>query len=342
MQIETLGIDLGKSTFHVAGSDAAGRLVLQRKFTRLQLLRFTRQLTPCRVGMEACGGAHQLARELVGQGHDARLLPAQYVRPYVKTHKNDHRDAEAIAEAVQRPQMRFVPIKSLEQQDVQVLHRHRQRLVRRRTSLMNQLRGIIYERGHTAAKGKIALRRLMAEVLGDAAPSELTPMLRTVVEDLNDEWHWLDARIEKIDNQLLTICRSSEAARRISCIPGIGPITATAIVAAIADGSSFRRGRDFAAWLGLVPRQHSTGGRQRLLGISKRGNSYLRYLLVHCARSVHRVLDRQQTALGRWVGRLEVRAHCNVMLVALAAKLARIAWSVLRHQSDFDTQLAAA
>ena len=341
MQITTLGIDLGKSTFHVSGTDAGGRIVLQRKFSRRQLLQFTAQLEPCRIGMGACGGAHQIARVFTAQGHDARLMPAQYVRPYVKTHKNDHRDAEAIAEAVQRPQMRFVPIKSLEQQDIQILHRHRQRLVRRRTALINQLRGIIYERGYTTAKGKVALRRLVAEVLGDTSSTELTPMLQQVVRDLYDEWLWLDDRIGGIDDQLTSLCRQSEVARRIATIPGIGPITATAVVAAVADGSAFGRGRDFAAWLGLVPLQRSTGGRSRLLGISKRGNSYLRYLFVHCARSVHRVLDREQSALGRWIGRLEQRAHCNVMLVALAAKLARIAWSVLRHRSEFELGLAA-
>lgn len=341
MEITTLGIDLAKSVFHVVACDAAGRVILQRKVSRSQLLRFTAELAPCRIGMEACGGAHQLARELMAQGHDARLMPAQYVRPYVKTQKNDHRDAEAIAEAVRRPQMRFVPIKSLEQHDIQILHRHRQRLVRRRTSLVNQLRGIIYERGRVTAKGKVALRRLAAEVIGDTASTTMTPLLREVVQDLYDEWLWLERRIDAIDRQLLRLCRQSDAARRLATIPGIGPVTATAVVAAIADGSLFNRGRDFPAWLGLVPRQLSTGGRQRLLGISKRGNSYLRYLFVHCARSVHRVLDRERSALGRWIGRLEGRAHCNVMLVALAAKLARITWSVLRHQTEFDLRLAA-
>ncbi len=343
MQTVTLGIDIGKAVFHLIGLDARGKIVLRRRVARAQLLRLTANLPACLVGMEACGSAHHLARALRAQGHEVRIIPAQYVRPFVKTNKNDYRDAEAIAEAVTRPTMRFVPVKTEEQQDIQAWHRQRQRLIRRRTALINQIRGMLYERGITAPTGPHSLAKVLAEVTATENEVPLTPLLRRLVQDLWDEWRWLDDRLKAIDAELHRLCRASELARRLAEVPGVGVITATALVAAVADASAFARGRDLAAWLGLVPKQHSTGGRTQLRGISKRGNSYLRMLFVHCARALSRVLDREGSPLGRWLKERERRAdHRNVATVALANKLARIAWAVLRRGTPFEPSLAAA
>jgi transposase len=341
MQVTTLGIDIGKTVFHLVGLNATGQVILRRKVSRAQLFRVTADLQPCRIGMEACGSAHHLARGLREQGHDTRIIPAQYVRPFVKTNKNDTVDAEAIAEAVLRPTMRFVPIKSEEQQDLQAIHRHRQRLIGRRTALVNQIRGMLYERGITAPQTTSALAKKLAEALAVDGDHGLTTLLRELLQEMREEWLWLDARLSAIDDKLRYLCRQSEMTRRLVAVPGIGVITATALVAAVSDGSGFSRGRDLAAWMGLVPRQHSTGGRARLGGISKRGNSYLRMLFIHCARALLRVLDRKGPPLGQWAARLEERAHRNVVIVALANKLARVAWAVLRPGAGFDRGLMA-
>jgi transposase len=283
-------------------------------------------LPPCRIGMEASCGAHHLARRLAALGHAVKLMPAQYVRPFVKTNKHDRADAEAIGEAVQRPQMRFVPIKSAAQLDLQALHRARDRLVTSRTGLINQIRAFLLERGITLRQGRQALAKALPELL---ATDELSPLLRDLLARLRAQWHALDVEITALDRQILAIARADARAGLLMTIPGIGALIATALVAAIDRGQAFGRARDLACWLGLVPRQHSTGGKVQLLGISKRGNGYLRRLLVHAARAAQRGARTHDDRLGAWLRGLEARAHRNVATVALAAKLARWSWAVL-------------
>ena len=330
--INTLGIDLAKYSFHIVGQNAAGVIVTKKKLSKAQLLTMTAKMPKCLIGMKSCSGSHHLARELVRQGHDARLIPAQYVKPFVKAHKNDERDAEAI----QRPTMRFVPIKTEDQLDLQALHRIRERLVSRRTSLINQLRSFLLERGVTIAKSRRALETALPNIMANAS-IPISTRMRTLIGDMIDEWRQLDERIDQITGEIELLAKAEEGAVRLTSIPGVGPITATAMVAAIGHGDAFERGRDFAAWLGLVPYQHSTGGRQKLLGISKRGNRYLRTLFVHAARSIARFLiGRATTPLGRWMTALAARVHGNIAIVALANKLARIAWAILRSAGSFD------
>jgi transposase len=328
MGLAAIGLDLGKSVFHVVGTDAEGAVVLRKRLSRSQLLAFFAELPPALVGMEACCGSHWLARELVRLGHDARLMPAQYVRPYVKSQKNDTVDAEAIAEAVRRPGMRFVPIKSPEQLDLQALHRVRERLVGRRTSVVNQIRGFLIDRGLTVPAGIAALRRRLPELL--ARPDErLSPRMRALLGVLWDECCDLDDGIERLGQEIAALAAEDDACRRLMEVPGVGPIVATALVAAIADGAAFRRSRDLSAWLGLVPQQVSTGGKARLLGITKRGNAYLRRLFIQGANTVRLNLRRERHRLGPWLDALEARAPKNVAIIALANKLVRIAWAVL-------------
>ena len=336
MAIATLGIDLGKSVFHLVGQDVQGTTVLRRCMSRRQLITLTATLPACRIGMEACCGAHCLGRILAMQGHDVRLMPAQYVRPFVKSHKNDYVDAAAIAEAVQRPSMQFVPLKSEAQLDQQALHRVRDRLVRRRTAVINQIRAFLLERGVTVAQRRRNLELALPRILADEV-LQLSPRLRLLLAELREEWRELDCRIEALTREIETAAKADPACRRLLTIPGVGPMTASALVAAIGDGSAFGRGRDLAAWLGVVPHQHSTGGKTRLLGISKRGNSYLRRLFIHGARAVIGSLAARPTPLGRWIAALLTRAHGNVAVVALANKLARIAWAVLRGATPFET-----
>jgi transposase len=328
MNVHVLGIDIGKTVFHLAGLDESGKVVVKKQCSRSQLLRYTANLSIHVIGMEACPGAHYLARELNAQGHEARLMPAQYVKPFVKTNKNDFIDAVAIAEAVQRPTMRFVPAKTDDQLDLQALHRVRTRWIRRRTSLINQIRGLMLERGITVRKGPEYLRKYLPGILEDAE-AKLTPRMRLLVATLKREWEQLESQILTADEEINRWSQTNESCRRLQTVPGIGPITATALVAAIGNGNDFRRGRDLAAWLGLVPRQYSTGGKQRLLGISKRGDPYLRQLFVHGARGAYHWLKRDQLALGRWLEQLESRSRRSTSIVALANKLARIAWAVL-------------
>jgi len=328
MAIVTLGLDLGKNWIHMVGLDEDGRIVLHRRVRRDRLLAQTVNMPTCLIGMEACCGAHHLGRSLEAQGHTARLMPPQYVKPFVKSNKNDYRDAEANAEAVQRPTMRYVPLKSEAQLDLQTIHRVRQRLVGRRTALINQLRAILLERGITVPQRRRILERRLPGILADEQ-NGLSPRIRHLIEDLRAEWHELDARIEAFNAELTSTAREDDACRRLCEIPGIGVLNATALVAAVGNGATFDKGRDMAAWLGLVPRQHSTGGKQRLLGISKRGNKYLRTLLIHGARAALPHLAARDDALGSWLRALLARVHRNVAVVALANKLARIAWAVL-------------
>jgi len=280
------------------------------------------------IGMEACRGAHFLGRALREQGHEVRLIPAQYVKPYVKTNKSDYIDAEAIAEAVGRPTMRFVPIKTDDQLDLQSLHRVRERWVMRRTAVINQIRGLLFERGITLRKGRCHLETALPDILEDA-DSKLSSAVRLLLVQLKMELAQLAMRLEEADALIQKTAQESEVCRRLDTIPGIGPVTATALLAAIGNGGAFRKGREFAAWVGLVPREHSTGGKQKLLGISKRGNGYLRRLFVQGARAVLQFREKQSPGLRAWLAQLTSRTHYNVAGVALANKLARIAWAVL-------------
>lgn len=338
--IAVLGIDLGKNSCSLAGMDATGAVVMRKRMTRDAIVAFATTLPACVIAMEACCGAHFLGRTLALYGHTIRLMSPEYVQPYVKAQKTDDRDAEAIAEAATRPTMRFVSLKSEDQLDLQILHRVRERLVNARTALINQLRAVLLERGIILPKGRINLMRRLEDLMaGDPAVSARTA---TLLADLRDEWAGLDKRVKTYDDELAALTREDVQARRLATIPGIGVINATALLAAIGDGSAFAKGRDLAAWLGLTPRQHSTGGRTKLLGISKRGNGYLRKQLIHGARAAMPHLAAKPNQLGAWLQNMLARAHPNVVVVALASKLARIAWAVLRHERDFDRKALVA
>ena len=299
MELDKVGIDLGKTVFHLVALNTTGATVVRKKFSRSQLLRFTANLQVRVIGMEACGGAHYLGRALRDQGHDVRLMPAQYVKPFVKTNKNDFIDAEAIAEAVDRPRMRYVPIKSDDQLDMQSLHRVRSRWVKSRTSLVNQIRGLLLERGITIRKGRRHAEATLPAVLEDAEIN-LSGTLRFMLAQLLSELRQLTSQIVEIDQTIQRGADEQEACQRLMAIPGIGPITATAIVAAIGNGAEFRKARSFSAWLGLVPGEYTTGGKQKLLGISKRGSVYLRQLLVHGARAILQCREKQAPGLRSW------------------------------------------
>src|SRR5882762_9194932 len=324
MKIAILGIDLGKNSCSLVGLDHAGTVVKRRRMRPESIPAFTRTMPTCVVAMEACCGAHHLGRLLRSQGHTVRLMSPEYVRPYVKAQKNDDRDAEAIAEAATRPTMRFVGLKSEEQLDMQTLHRARDRLVGERTALINQLRAILLERGSTVPQGRRRLEQYLATMSDPEGDASLSPRMHRLIEDMRAEWLELDRRIATFDNEFAACARNDADARRLATIPGIGVLNATALIAAIGNGQTFARGRDLAAWLGLVPRQATTGGKPRLLGISKRGNKYLRKLLVHGARAALPSLVASATPLGNWLRGLLERAHKNTIIVALANKLARI------------------
>jgi len=334
MELRTLGIDLGKATFYAVGLNERGAVAPRKKFSRVLLLRFTANLKVALIGMEACGGAHFLGRILRKQGHEVRLIPAQYVKPFVKTNKNDFIDAEAIAEAVGRPTMRFVPIKSDEQLDLQSLHRVRERWVMRRTAVVNQIRGLLLERGVTLRKGRKYVDQQLPEILEDAEV-KLTGALRTLLAELHLELQQLAERIAAMDHIIRELVDKHEGGRHLLSVPGVGPVTATAIIAAIGNGNTFAKGRDFAAWVGLTPAEYSTGGKQHLLGISKRGNPYLRRLFVQGARAVLQVRDKQDPALKKWLNGMAERKHNNVAVIALANKLARISWAVLAKEQAY-------
>lgn len=339
MQIAVLGIDLGKNSCSVVGLDVSGRVVLRRRLQRDGVVKLAAELPSCVIAMEACCGAHHLGRQLRDQGHQIRLMSPEYVRPYVKAQKNDDRDAEAIAEAATRPTMRFVELKSETQLDMQSLHRARDRLVGERTALINQLRAFLLERGVIVPQGRRKLE-LHLEALMAVKDATLSPRTRLLIEDQRAEWRELDRRIEAFDKEFAQEARADQAARLLLTIPGIGPLNATALVAAIGKAETFGRGRDLAAWLGLVPRQMSTGGKPKLLGISKRGNGYLRKMLIHGARAALPTLSKSETPLGGWLRGLTARVHVNIVVVALAAKLARIICAVLRTGKQFEMPAA--
>lgn len=339
-EIRVLGIDTGKNSFHLHGVDAKGHRVLRKHLNREKMLEFMVNLKPCLVGIEACGGSHHLARQLKGMGHDVRIMAPQFVKPYVKSNKSDKLDAEAICEAVQRPSMRFVPIKSIEQQDLQSLHRIRSQAVAERTALINQIRGLLMEYGIVLPKGPSYVRMQLPEIMEDTG-NGTTVELREMLRELRDELVHMDERISKYDGKIRAISEQNEYCTLLQSIPGIGPLIATALIAAVGDVSVFKNGREMAAWLGLVPRQHSTGGKIQLSGISKRGDSYLRMLLVHGARAALIHASKKEDRLSRWATQLNERRGWNIATVALAAKNVRIAWALLSKGEAFKVSEAA-
>jgi transposase len=335
--VAVIGIDIGKNSFHVVGLDDRGAIVLRQKWSRSQIEARFANMPPCLIGMEACVGAHHLSRKLRAFGHDARLMPAKYVRPYSKGQKNDFRDAEAIAEAVQRPTMQFVATKTADQLDLQALHRVRERLVSQRTGVINQIRAFLLERGVAVRQGQRFLRAELPRILA-APPDVLSPRMVRIIEGLAADWRLLDERIQKVSGEIEELAQRDAGCERLMSIPGVGPIISSAMVAAIGTGDAFAKGRDFAAWLGLVPKQISTGDRTILGSISKRGNRYLRTLFVQAAWVVLVKIKPTRWeghGLKHWIEAAKKRLHHNVLAIALANKLARIAWSVLARDRAF-------
>jgi transposase len=341
MKITTVGIDLAKNVFQVHGIDEHGKAVLKKQFKRDQMATFFVNLPPCLIGMEACGSAHHWARKLQGLGHTVRLMAPQFVKPYVKTNKNDAADAEAICEAVGRPNMRFVPMKNVEQQAVLALHRVRQGFIKARTAQANQIRGLLAEFGLIIPQGIGHIASRVPDLIEDAS-NELPGSFRMLVARLIDHLKVLDAQVLDLEVQIKEWHRKNELSRKLEQIPGIGPVTASALVATIGDAKSFENGRQLAAWMGLVPRQNSTGGKAKLLGISKRGDVYLRTLLIHGARSAILAAQRKALQEDSWLGKLLQRRNPNVAAVALANKNARVVWALLARDRQYRDGYASA
>jgi transposase len=333
MNITTVGIDLAKNVFQVHAVDAQGKVVLRKQLRRGQVAQFFVNLPPCLIGMEACASSHHWGRALERFGHTVRLMAPQFVRPYVKTNKNDAADAEAICEAVGRPNMRFVPIKSIEQQAILSVHRVRQGFVKARTAQGNQIRSLLGEFGLVIPQGICHVAQRVPALLEDAS-NELPLAFRQLIERLTEHLKDLDQQVRDFERQIIAWHRSSESSRELEKIPGIGPLAATALVASIADARSFDNGRQVSAWLGLVPRQSSSGGKSTLLGISKRGNVYLRTLLIHGARSAILAARKSQNS-NVWLATLLTRRHVNIAAVALANKNVRTVWALLAHGRKF-------
>ncbi len=338
MEIRTVGIDLAKNLFQVHGVNEHGKAVLRKQLRRDQVTSFFANLPPCLIGMEACASAHHWARKLQTYGHTVRLIAPQFVKPYVKSNKNDAADAEAICEAVGRPSMRFVPIKNIEQQAVLALHRVRQGFVKARTAQANQIRGLLGEYGLIVPQGIAHVAERVPDLIEDAS-NELPGAFRLLIDRLLEHLKLLQQQVNQIEAQIKAWHRSSDASQRLEKIPGVGPLTASALVATVGDAKNFDNGRQLAAWLGLVPRQHSSGGKSTLLGMSKRGDAYLRTLLIHGARSViYRVAQRGDAE--SWLGKLMLRRNVNVATVALANKIARITWALLARDREFRAEYA--
>lgn len=339
--IQVVGIDVAKHVFQIHGNDARGKPIFSKCLRRKAVLPFMTQLPPCLVGMEACGSAHYWARALRALGHEVRLMAPQFVRPYAKGQKNDVTDAAAITEAVARPSMHFVAVKEIWQQDILSVHRVRSRLLRHRVAITNELRGLLHEYGLIAPQGAAALRVVVSRVLEDAE-NELSGILREVIATLREEWQAAEARLDHWDRYLHRIADERELCQRLRGVEGIGPITATALVATVGDARLFKNGRQLAAWLGLVPRQRSSGGKPRLGRISKRGDAYVRSLLVHGARSVLRHLGHKQDARSQWLRDKHDRRGFNKAAVALANKNARIVWALMRYGTSYQQVSTAA
>jgi transposase len=333
-EMHVLGIDIAKRLFHAVGMDERGQIVYRKRLSRHDLMPFIAKRPPVRIGIEACGGAHYWARRFREHGHEVKLMAPQFVKPYVKSNKTDSRDAEAIAEAVTRPTMRFVPIKDVDQQDIQALHRVRERLIGERTALVNEVHGLMHEYGIVMPKGVAKFRQAVVGKL-EAEKDKLTPMSQEMFWKLVEEFVALEEQLAYYQAKLEALATTHPECQRLMTIPGIGPLTATALVAAVSDASAFKNGRQFAAWLGLVPRQHSTGGKERLLGISKRGDSYLRKLLVHGARTTIRWVGRKTDRRSQWIRQLVERRGKNRTAVAVANKNARIVWALLTSHQDY-------
>lgn len=335
MKITTIGIDLAKNVFQLHGSDRRGRPLVRKRLSRKKLLAFLAKLPPCLVGLEACGGAHYWAREIGKLGHDVRLMSPQFVKPYVKTNKNDFNDAEALCEAVSRANMRFVPIKTPAQQDIQAIHRIRALLIKARTAQGNEIRGLLAEYGIVVPKGLNRLRTKMPLILEDAE-NGLSVRARRAFADLYARLGELDERITRYEAEIQQIFQESGPARQIEKVEGVGPLAATATVAAVGDARAFKNGRQLSAWLGLVPKQRSSGGKTVLLGISKRGDRYIRTLLIHGGRAVVKYADRKSDPRSQWITRLKARRGANAAAVAVANKNARIIWALLARGDAYE------
>jgi transposase len=334
MNFKLLAIDIAKNIFQLHGVDASGKALLKKKMRRNELLSFIANFPVCTIAMEACGGSNYWARQFKKFGHEVKLISPQYVKPFVTSNKNDRNDAQAIAEAASRPSMKFVPIKRIDQQDAQNIHNVRQRLIAQRTALSNQIRGILGEYGVCLAQGIARLKKELPSILEDAE-NELTVQTRELINELQEEFLLLEKRIAHYDKKILLCYKASEECQRIGEIEGIGVVTATAVMARMGDPKHFSCGRHFSAFLGLVPRQHSSGGKERLLGISKRGDTYLRTLLIHGARSAVLAADKKTDKRSMWLKQLKERRGMNRACVALANKNARIIWSLLAHNETY-------
>lgn len=329
MKLKRVGVDLAKQVFQIHGVDSHEQVKCRKQLKRGQMLDFFRQLEPCLVAMEACGSSHYWARELTKLGHQVKLIAPQFVKPYVKSGKNDANDAEAICEAASRPNMRFVPVKSAEQQASQALHRIRSRLIRARTALVNEIRGLLGEFGLIEPVRGIAATKRLLQVALETPDNGLPGKMRELLLELQEELQEHDAHLTRLDAGLQREAREDERVQRLLAVEGIGPISATAIVSAVGDARQFSSARQFAAWLGLVPSQHSSGGKERLGSISKRGDTYLRTLLIHGARAALNACKEKTDKRSRWVQQLQCRRNTNIATVALANKNARIVWAIL-------------
>lgn len=341
--ISVLAIDLAKSSFHVHGNNASGKCLIQRAMNRRQLEAFVQTIPACTIAMEACGSAHFWARHFSSLGHAARLIAPQFVRPFVTGNKNDRTDAQAIAEAVVRPSMRFTSVKSREQLDLQAIHRVRERLVRQRTALTNEIRGILFENGIVVPQGSAALKKTLQSIIGNEYQREVSATCRVTCADLVSELSDLEERISNIEKRLAQIGNSNPTCKLLQSIPGVGLITSTALIATVADPGQFKNGRHFAAWLGLVPKHSGTGGasRNKLGKISKRGDPYLRRLLVQGSRSALRVIEQRKDPGAEWCKKLKTTKGWNKAAVALANKNARIIWALMVSNTSFNVNLMA-